>query len=132
MIPLCCQRRLSADLLRAHFYCVAGDFQELPWSAESFDVAYAIEATCHSPDRVKTFSGVNKVLKPGGLFAGYEWVMLENYDPSNKDHVRIKEGIEVGNGLPTLPHYSHIVECLEKSGFEVLEARDANEGGYLF
>lgn len=105
-----------------------GDFQELPWAAETFDVAYAIEATCHSPDRVKTFSGINRVLKPGGLFAGYEWVMLDKYDPKNKDHVRIKEGIEVGNGLPTLQHFQHIIDCLEKSGFEVIEYRDVNEG----
>jgi sterol 24-C-methyltransferase len=105
-----------------------GDFQDLPWPAETFDCAYAIEATCHSPDRVKTFSGIARVLKPDGLFAGYEWVMLDKYDPNNKDHVRIKEGIEVGNGLPTLQHYSHIIECLEKSGFEVIEYRDVNEG----
>jgi sterol 24-C-methyltransferase len=41
-------------------------------------------------------------LKDGGLFAGYEWVVCNNFDPKNKDHVRIKEGIEKGNGLPTL------------------------------
>lgn len=107
-----------------------GDFQNLPnmWPAETFDCAYEIEATCHSPDRVQTFSGVAKLLKPGGLFAGYEWVMLDKYDPNNVDHVRIKEGIEVGNGLPTLVHYSHIIECMEKAGFEVLDYFDANKG----
>jgi len=105
-----------------------GDFQDLPvkFEAESFDVVYEIEATCHSPDRVQTFSGVHKVLKSGGLFAGYEWVMTDKYDSNNKEHVRIKEGIEVGNGLPTLQHYSHIIECMEKAGFEVLDYYDAN------
>ena len=39
------------------------------------------------------------VLKKGGLFAGYEWVVNNRYDSNNKDHVRIKEGIEQGNGL---------------------------------
>jgi sterol 24-C-methyltransferase len=109
-----------------------GDFQNLPWPNETFDVAYAIEATCHSPDRVQTFSGVNRVLKKGGLFAGYEWVMIKNYDPKNKDHVRIKEGIEVGNGLPTLVGPEHIVDCLVKSGFEVLDHYDANRGVHNF
>lgn len=103
-----------------------GDFQNLPWAEETFDVAYAIEATCHSPDRIKTFSGVNRVLKSGGLFAGYEWVMINGYDPNNKRHVQIKEGIEVGNGLPTLCDPQHIIDCLEKSGFEVLDCYDAN------
>lgn len=105
-----------------------GDFQNLPWADETFDVAYEIEATCHSPNRVKTFGGVARVLKPGGLFAGYDWVMLKSYDPNNKDHVRIKEGIEVGNGLPTLCEPQHILDCLEQAGFEVLDYYDANAG----
>jgi sterol 24-C-methyltransferase len=103
-----------------------GDFQNLPFPDEHFDRAFEIEATCHSPDRVVTFSGINRVLKKGGLFAGYEWVVTDNYNPKNKDHVRIKEGIEVGNGLPTLATPEHIVDCLEKSGFEVLDHYDAN------
>jgi sterol 24-C-methyltransferase len=107
-----------------------GDFQDLVkvWEPSTFDVAYEIEATCHSPNRVDTFGGVAKVLKPGGLFVGYEWCMTDKYDPKNKDHVRIKEGIEVGNGLPTLVHYSHVIECMEKAGFEVLDHFDANRG----
>ena len=109
-----------------------GDFQMLggksPWDPSTYDVAYAIEATCHSPDRVATFSGVAKVLKPNGLFAGYEWVMTDKYDPKNNDHTRIKEGIEVGNALPTLVNYKTIIENLEASGFEVLESYDANRG----
>jgi sterol 24-C-methyltransferase len=105
-----------------------GDFQKLPWADATFDAAYEIEATCHSPDRVITFGGVNRVLKKGALFAGYEWVMTDKYDPNNKDHVRIKEGIEVGNGLPTLVHYKEIVRCMEAAGFEVLDYYDANRG----
>lgn len=107
---------------------VQGDFQNLPWPSDHFDVAYEIEATCHSPDRVATFIGVARVLKKGGLFAGYEWVVNNKYDPNNKDHVRIKEGIEVGNGLPTLATPEHVVECLEKAGFEVVDFYDANRG----
>ena len=105
-----------------------GDFQNLPWDDKYFDCAYEIEATCHSPDRVQTFSGVNRVLKMGGLFAGYEWVVTDKYDANNKDHVRIKEGIEVGNGLPTLVPSQHIIDCMEKSGFEIIEFYDANRG----
>lgn len=49
--------------------------------------------------------------------------MLPSYDPSDIDHVRIKEGIEVGNGLPTLVTGDKINEALEAAGFEVLEVR---------
>ncbi|KAJ1432213.1 sterol methyltransferase [Ochromonadaceae sp. CCMP2298] len=105
-----------------------GDFQSLPWADEHFDAAYEIEATCHSPDRVQTFGGIHRVLKKGSLFAGYEWVVLPQYDATNKDHVRIKEGIEVGNGLPTLVPGHVINENLQAAGFEVLASYDANRG----
>ena len=107
---------------------IQGDFQSLPWPDKTFDCAYQIEATCHSPDRVATFTGIARVLKPGGLFAGYEWCVLDKYDPANQVHVRVKEGIEVGNGLPTIVHYSEVVRCLEAAGFEVIDHFDANRG----
>jgi len=110
---------------------IQGDFQKLPekFEAGSFDAAYGIEATCHSPDRVVCFSGVNRCLKKGGLFAGYDWIVLpeKGYDGKNVNHVRVKEGIEVGNGLPTLATSAQVLKCLEDSGFEVLDSFDANQ-----
>jgi sterol 24-C-methyltransferase len=93
-----------------------------------FDIAFAIEATCHSPDRVQCFTGIQKLLKPGGYFAGYEWIVLpeHGFDANNPRHVQIKEGIEVGNGLPTLATASDIISALEQAGFEVLDSFDAN------
>lgn len=107
---------------------VQGDFQNLPFPDETFDVAFAIEATCHSPDRVKCFSGIARTLKAGGHFAGYEWIVTDKYNPADADHVRIKEGIEVGNGLPTLATAEEIQASLEAAGFELVEAYDANAG----
>lgn len=107
-----------------------GDFQSLPWDENTFDAAYQIEATCHSPDRVQVFKGILNCLKPGGCFTGYEWVMTDRYDPNNKDHVRVKEGIEVGNGLPTLVHYNVVVQNLKDAGFEVIDFHDANRGQF--
>lgn len=107
-----------------------GDFQALPFEANTFDCAYQIEATCHSPNRVETFTGIAKVLKKGGLFTGYEWTTTDAFNPKNQDHVRIKEGIEVGNSLPTICHYSEIIAALEKSGFEVIEYADVNANAH--
>jgi sterol 24-C-methyltransferase len=81
---------------------VEGDFMELPFAAEYFDGAYAIEATCHAPDRVKCYHEVWKVLKPGATFCNYEWCMTDQYDPTNPEHLRLKEVIEEGNGLPDI------------------------------
>lgn len=120
-----CEQRGLDDKCRV----IQGDFQNLieKFDAESFDAAYAIESTCHSPDRRVCFKAVNNCLKSGGLFVGYDWVVTPKYDPKRPDHVRIKEGIEVGNGLPTLATAQEIVSALEDSGFEVVDAFDANE-----
>lgn len=58
---------------------VQGDFMHQPFKNEEFDAAYAIEATCHAPDRVKCYKEVFRVLKPGAKFALYEWCMTDKY-----------------------------------------------------
>jgi len=111
---------------------VQSDFMDLKTIKDStYDAAYTIEACCHSPDRVVVFSEVFRALKPGGLFAGYDWVMTKNYDPSNAKHVAVKEGIEVGNGLPTLATPTVVLNALTKAGFEIKEARDVQEVAHL-
>lgn len=52
---------------------VKGDFMDQPFRDNSFDSAYAIEATCHAPDRTGCYAEILRVVKPGGHFACYEW-----------------------------------------------------------
>ena len=56
---------------------VQGDFMQQPFKDQEFDAAYAIEATCHAPDRVKCYKEVYRCLKPGSHFALYEWCMTD-------------------------------------------------------
>ncbi len=100
---------------------VKGDFMKLPFQPNSFDAVYAIEATCHAPDKVGCYSQVFKALKPGGAFAAYEWIVTDKYDSSNAEHRRIKHTIEYGNGLPTLATGGEVVDALRKAGFMVAE-----------
>ena len=69
--------------------------------------------------QVQCFREICRVLKPGCMFGGYEWVVTDKYDPNNKQHVQLKEGIEVGNSLPTLTPPAVIRANLEEAGFEV-------------
>ena len=48
----------------------------------------------------EVYAEIYRVLKPGAIFASYEWVSTAKYDGSNKDHVRIIDEINFGNGLP--------------------------------
>lgn len=102
------------------------DFMNLPVADNSFDAAYQIEATCHAPDKAACFEKIFNALKPGGLFTGYEWVVTHMYDERNQEHVSIREGIEVGNGLPVIPPVSVVIAALEKAGFEVVEHFDTH------
>jgi hypothetical protein len=146
---------------------VQGNFLAMPFADESFNAAYAIEATCHAnkarrrrardsrhgrtaykaaaqpcgplasppaPPRMgarhragffvtlalgpltltldepgpraqleEVYGEIFRVLKPGGMFATYEWVATKAFDPADPEHVRIIDEINYGNGLPARP-----------------------------
>lgn len=103
---------------------VYGDFMRLPSPDASYDAAYAIEATCHAPDRKVVFSEVARVLVPGGKFGGYEWVLTEKYDAADPHHRALAAQICRGNGLPRLTGVSDVRESLERAGLTVLEISD--------
>jgi sterol 24-C-methyltransferase len=54
---------------------IKGDFMHIPEPDESFDSAYAIEATCHAPDKVGVYSEIYRILKPGSTFAGNSLIL---------------------------------------------------------
>lgn len=45
-----------------------GNFEDLPFEAESFDAVWCQDSILHSGDREKVFQEVDRVLKPGGAF----------------------------------------------------------------
>ena len=100
------------------------DFMKLPVPDKSYDAVYAIEATCHAPDKAKLFGELHRVMKDGAEFAGYEWCLTPKYDKNNPEHRAIKKGIEEGDALPDIWYEADVVEALKQAGFEVLEARD--------
>lgn len=106
---------------------VQGDFMQMPFAKDGedlFDAAYAIEATCHAPDRVACYKEIYRCLKPGAVFACYEWCMTDKYDASNPEHQRMKKDIEEGNGLPDICSTDDCLEAMKSAGFEVLVESD--------
>ena len=67
----------------------------MPYAEGHFDKIYAIEATVHSPTLYSVYSEVFRVLKPGGLFALYEWIMTDKYNPTDPYHKKLKADILV-------------------------------------
>jgi sterol 24-C-methyltransferase len=118
------QKKAAAERL-AHLCGVTkGDFMRMPFDDGSFGAAYAIEATCHAPDRAGVFREIHRVLQPGALFASYEWILTDRYDASNPEHREIKHGIERGDGLPDLLTAEDVHDALRTAGFELVEATD--------
>lgn len=99
---------------------VQGDFMHQPFSDAEFDGAYAIEATCHAPDRVDCYKEVYRLLKPGAKFVLYEWCMTDKYDSTDPEHQRMKKDIEEGNGLPDIIDTNGCLEAMKKAGFTII------------
>ena len=80
---------------------------------------YAIEATCHAPKREAVYGEIFRVLKPGQVFACYEWCLTPKYDPTDDLHRLIKKKIEEGDGLPDIATQNDCTSALQTVGFEV-------------
>lgn len=103
---------------------VKGDFMQMDFEPETFDAVYAIEATVHAPVLEGVYSEIYKVLKPGGVFGVYEWVMTDKYDETNEEHRKIAYGIEVGDGIPKMYSREVAEQALKNVGFEVEYQKD--------
>lgn len=91
----------------------------MSFEPESFDAVYAIEATVHAPSLQGVYSEIFKVLKPGGVFGVYEWLMTDNYDNTNEHHREIRLGIELGDGISNMVKISEGIAAIKAAGFEL-------------
>lgn len=85
----------------------------------TFDCVYAIEATVHAPSLEGVYSQIYRVLKPGGVFGVYEWLMTDNYDNTNTHQREIRLGIEQGNGISNMVRISEGIAAIKAAGFEL-------------
>jgi sterol 24-C-methyltransferase len=85
----------------------------------SFDAVYAIEATVHAPSLEGIYSEIFRVLKPGGVFGVYEWLMTDKYDNNNPHHREIRLGIEQGDGISNMEKIEVALQAMKAAGFEL-------------
>lgn len=103
---------------------VKGDFMQMSFPENSFDAVYAIEATVHAPKLQGVYEQIFKVLKPGGVFGVYEWLMTDNYDNDNPEHREIRLGIEQGDGISNMVKISEGLAAIKAAGFELEHHED--------
>ena len=98
---------------------VKGDFMQMSFEDNSFDAVYAIEATVHAPSLEGIYSEIFRVLKPGGVFGVYEWLMTDAYDNNNPKHREIRLGIEQGDGISNMEKIEVALAAMKAAGFEL-------------
>ncbi|XP_039778333.1 cycloartenol-C-24-methyltransferase-like [Panicum virgatum] len=106
---------------------IKGDFMNMPFPDNTFDAAYAIEATIHAPDALGAYREIYRVLKPGQYFALDELCLTDKFDPNNTKHRDIKAEIELGCGRPDIRSTRECIQAMKDAGFEVILAKDLAE-----
>lgn len=92
-------------------------------------LVYAIEATVHAPNFEGIYGEIYRVLKPGGVFGVYEWVMTDSWDPKDPFHKKIAHGIELGDGIPEMRNIENARNALKKVGFTIEHEEDLADRG---
>jgi len=120
------RRNLKAGLNHKAEYIECNFMDMSAIEADSFDAGYAIESTCHAPDKERAFAEIFRVLKPGALFWGQEMCMTETFDPDNRSHQAVKDKLMLGIALADIATFSEVNRALKSVGFQVIEAKDRN------
>ncbi len=97
---------------------------------ETFDRGYAIESTCHAPNKQRAFEEIFRVLKPGALFWGQEMCLTDKFDPKDTRHRVIEQELRRGIALNDIATFGEVNRALEAAGFHVVEGmnRDVRKG----
>ncbi len=115
-------RRNSIDVPNLEFK--VGDFQNLRFCAETFDLIFVVESLCHASDMVHALSEAYRVLKPGGRFIvidGYRRPGFDCIDPDLRTAARL---VEVAMAVPEAYEIDDWLLLARNVGFDVLSSED--------
>ena len=95
--------------------------------SNSFDAGYAIESTCHAPDKMRAFAEIFRILKPGALLWGQEMCMTDKFNPDHRLHRAIKDELMLGIALKEIATFPEVDRAIEAAGFQIIEAADMDD-----
>lgn len=100
------------------------DMNDLPlkFSDNSFHAVYQIQAFSYSKDLYKLIKEIHRVLKPGGRVSSCDWATLDEYNPSNPEHVQKVHCIKPLLGAVGTPTKEEFIDAFQKAGFKIIKA----------
>lgn len=101
------------------------DFSRIPYPDASFDVVWAQESLCHSPEKEATYREFHRVLRPGGRLVIAEYMRTtRDLSPLNQ---RIVRGWLSGWMMPDLSTIAEHSAMATAAGFSSTGVRNATE-----
>ena len=113
-------------LANAEFH--VADSMDLPFGENEFDIAASALVIHFIPDRAKAFAEMKRVLRPGGLVAGYTWKRTVTADFA--PYVPMLRGVETVGGealrSPFVPEGSKdgMHAALAAAGYDAIEVTE--------
>ena len=99
-----------------------GNFQEMPFPSENFDLLFEVESVCHATDMRKALSEVYRVLRPGGKAVFFDG--FRNYTKAEDVPHNLLVASQLVEGAMAIDKAWDIKEWLELSsevGFQTIE-----------
>ncbi len=101
-----------------------GDFHQLRFDNEQFDLVFIIESLCHATDMKLALSEIHRVLKPGGrlvVIDGFRKAPLETFDPDLQTAAIL---VEKAMAVPEGSVIDDWVALAQKTNYEIIDLKD--------
>ena len=99
-----------------------GDFMDLPFADESFDVVLNQESFCYAVDKPAYLRGVYRVLKPDGCWRAFDVLLCDA--PTTDEHRALLATMRRSWRLPPFLLWRDVRAILEETGFTSITNRD--------
>ncbi len=116
--------RVSADGMGEQVRIQYANAMDLPFPADSFDTAWALESIFHVPDRRRALEQLARVVRPGGRLVLTDYFQRIPVRADRKPLIDAFLTNSLISSLPRIDEYRHI---LHDSGFRLEEATDLTE-----
>ena len=119
------KKKNSSDKLK-FIFCDFND--ELPFKNHTFDAIYTFQAFIPFISNFKyTFNQLFRILKPGGRIVFCEPLLLDNFDRSNKHHLKLIKNARKVLGGANWIHYKYVEDFGKKAGLNVILRKNKAE-----